>query len=190
MEPFLWQSGCFIGNKKLYYGGNERGACHEEITMMLPARLCDRECLTLKYRIMKRLYFTVFSLAFVSLVACSNSHSQAEPVKEPVAVAGAPATNISTRYKLYPTENMWIFIKLDTSNGRMWLVQYSVEGDESRFETVLNSVELDTSQVNGRYELYPTKNMYNFILLDTFRGATYQVQWSIDPKDRLVVPIL
>lgn len=25
-------------------------------------------------------------------------------------------------FKLYPTKNMWTFIKLDTSNGQMWQV--------------------------------------------------------------------
>lgn len=84
---------------------------------------------------------------------------------------------------------MWTFVKLDTSNGKMWQVQYSVKGDEYRFESVLNDVELINSQINGRYELYPTKNMFNFILLDTFKGVTYQVQWSTKPDDRAVIPI-
>ena len=28
-------------------------------------------------------------------------------------------------YKIFPTTNMWNFIKLDTRNGKMWQVQYS-----------------------------------------------------------------
>lgn len=137
---------------------------------------------------MKRFYFTVFSLVIL-LVACNNSLPKAEQVKEQVSIFGAPATNTSKRYKLYPTDNMWTFVKLDTSNGKMWQVQYSVKGDEYRFESVLNDVELTNSQINGRYELYPTKNMFNFILLDTFKGVTYQVQWSTKPDDRAVIPI-
>jgi hypothetical protein len=27
------------------------------------------------------------------------------------------------RYKLYPTDTMFIFIKLDTAEGKLWLVQ-------------------------------------------------------------------
>lgn len=32
-------------------------------------------------------------------------------------------------YKLFPTQNMWTFIKLNTRNGRMWQVQFDIEGD-------------------------------------------------------------
>ena len=42
---------------------------------------------------------------------------------------------------------------------------------------------------NGRFELYPTKNMYNFVLIDTQRGFTYQVQWSTDPNSRFIMEI-
>ena len=32
------------------------------------------------------------------------------------------------RYKLYPTQNTWTFLELDTQTGRVWQVQYSVQG--------------------------------------------------------------
>lgn len=126
------------------------------------------------------------------------------------------------RYKLYPTENMYTFIKLDTSNGLMWQVQYGV-GDVDRLESVLsnykiaktveeiteeyNEVYKDSKVLqereitlekfiswkeiaqNGRFKLYPTQNMYNFILLDVIKGQAYQVQWSIDKDKRMVLPI-
>ena len=38
--------------------------------------------------------------------------------------------------------------------------------------------------IPGRFELYPTQNMYTFILLDTKFGYTYQVQWSTNPDQR------
>ena len=41
----------------------------------------------------------------------------------------------------------------------------------------------------GRFELYKTQNMYNFILLDTSSGATWQVQWSMEPENRGTVRI-
>lgn len=94
------------------------------------------------------------------------------------------------RYKLYPTKNMWIFLKLDTRNGRIRQVQWSLE-DDARFETYLNLfpiVGID-EEVNGRFILYPTTNSFNFIMLDQINGKTYQVQWSQDPKVRCVLPI-
>ena len=33
------------------------------------------------------------------------------------------------RFKLFPTENMWTFLKLDTQSGKIWQVQYSVGND-------------------------------------------------------------
>ncbi len=98
--------------------------------------------------------------------------------------------NNVARYKLYPTNNMWIFLKLDTSNGRLWLVQWSLD-DDKRFETFLSifpQVGKD-EEVTGRFVLYPTQNNYNFIMLDQVSGKAYQVQWSIDYENRFVLPI-
>ena len=39
------------------------------------------------------------------------------------------------------------------------------------------------------FKLYPTQNMYTFILLDRINGETYQVQWSQEYSNRLVIPI-
>ena len=39
---------------------------------------------------------------------------------------------------------------------------------------------------NGRFKLYPTNNMFNFIMVDVINGRTWQVQWNIDENKRLV----
>ena len=39
---------------------------------------------------------------------------------------------------------------------------------------------------NGRFKLYPTDNMYNFIMVDVINGNTYQVQWNTKSKKRFV----
>ena len=38
----------------------------------------------------------------------------------------------------------------------------------------------------GQYKLYPTENMYNFVMVDVIYGHTYQVQWNIDSDKRFV----
>ena len=38
---------------------------------------------------------------------------------------------------------------------------------------------------NGRFKLYPTGNMYNFVMVDVIDGRTWQVQWNIDYDKRL-----
>ena len=106
------------------------------------------------------------------------------------------------RYKLYPTNNMYNFLKLDTSTGRLWQVQWSVE-DNKRFDTFLgddayyfilkdegfSSPWEDYERPVGRFELHPTTNMYNFILMDNLRGYTWQVQWSFESSKRLIMII-
>ena len=93
-------------------------------------------------------------------------------------------------YKLFPTNNIWTFIKLDTRNGKMWQVQYDVGGD-NRFEVELNTRNLayGVDEENGRFTLYPTNNTYNFILLDQKEGDVWQVQWSHEKEERLVLKI-
>lgn len=59
------------------------------------------------------------------------------------------------RYKMYSTSNMWTFLKLDTSNGRIWQVQWALD-DENRLEVDLSlrNLALEGREVNGRFELY------------------------------------
>lgn len=98
-------------------------------------------------------------------------------------------SNIAT-FKLYPTQNMWTFLKLNTRNGKIWQVQYDIGGTD-RNESILNTLPLvlEEEETNGRFNLYPTQNMYNFILLDQIDGRTWQVQWSIEKEYRGIIPI-
>ena len=95
------------------------------------------------------------------------------------------------RYKMYPTQNINILLKLDTATGKVWMVQYGT-GDNIGISVPVDDSSLlyswDTVQA-GRFELYPTQNMYNFILLDTQLGNTYQVQWHTKEKSRMRVRI-
>ena len=98
-------------------------------------------------------------------------------------------SNIAT-FKLSPTQNMWTFLKLNTRNGKIWQVQYDIGGTD-RNESILNPLPLvlEEEETNGRFNLYPTQNMYNFILLDQIDGRTWQVQWSIEKEYRGIIPI-
>lgn len=112
----------------------------------------------------------------------------AQTITDPVTVV--KCVDEVVRYKLYPTTNMWTFLKLDTRNGRIWQVQWAFE-KEKRFETALSllSVIGEYEEINGRFILYPMTNNYNFVMLDQINGKAYQVQWSQNPDERVVVPI-
>jgi hypothetical protein len=127
------------------------------------------------------------SHAFVQ--AQTNHNSSDKSQLNTTRVDGAQNDNTVT-YRLFPTQNTWTFIKLNTRNGKMWQVQWSFE-IEKRFETILNPTALITKEeeVNGRFTLYSTQNFYNFILIDQLDGRTWQVQWSIEEDKRAIVPI-
>lgn len=96
----------------------------------------------------------------------------------------------NAKYRLYPTPNLWIFIKLNTSDGRLWIVQYSTTAG-NQLEVPLSQIERadETKRQNGRFTLYSTQNMYNFLLLDQIDGRVWQVQWSMDGNNNIVIPI-
>ena len=54
------------------------------------------------------------------------------------------------------------------------------------FEERISSKYDDIAQ-NGRFKLYPTGNMYNFIMVDVIDGRNWQVQWSNTEDQRLVL---
>ena len=127
---------------------------------------------------MKRIVFSVI-VGFASVTAFAQSTSQ------------APIQNISTDsavvYRLFATRNMYTFIKLNTRNGQMWQVQWGTES-KYQYETKLSDISRVTKEEekNGRFFLYPTTNIYNFILLDQIDGRVWQVQWSTEVNLRMV----
>jgi hypothetical protein len=111
---------------------------------------------------------------FASLAAAQEAVS--EPTQDP-----------TVPYRLFRTQNIYTFIKLDTRDGRLWQVQWGMEEDH-RFTVVLSSMSRASGGRVGRFTLYPTSNIYTFILLDQDTGDARQVQWG-DAGERLVFPI-
>ena len=133
---------------------------------------------------MKR-FLTILFVMIIALPAISQTDN---------GCGNGSVQNLAKKYKLYKTKNMWTFLELETFSGRIWQVQYSVEGDSYRFKTTLNGDSMlpysdDIGAYAGRFELYSTENMYNFIMLDTETGNTWQVQWSTEYKNRGVLRI-
>lgn len=96
------------------------------------------------------------------------------------------APDIAWRYRLFETKNIWTFILLDTATGRTWQVHYSLDQTPTE-RLVINDFALVPDGIkhrNGRFTLYPTTNMYNFLLLDQEDSRIWQIQWSTDAKER------
>ena len=129
---------------------------------------------------MKKIVFLL--LLVVSLVTNAQSDDNNK-------VYFSPDTNVT--YRLFKTQNMHIFIKLNTRNGTMKLVQFSTSNTMDMMQADLSDIELVTGAEakNGRFYLYPTENFYTFLLLDQIDGRVWQVQWSVKPEDRCVLRI-
>ena len=138
------------------------------------------------------IFASIYGWAQTTNVDSSSSWSQKDSLC--IGLLQRISQHTAPCYKLYPTDNMWTFLELETFSGRIWQVQYSVKGEDYRFKSILNENSMipifDTEgEFAGRFELYRTQNMYNFILLDTSSGSTWQVQWSTEPENRGIVRI-
>jgi len=128
---------------------------------------------------MRKAIIAFFLIAMVASVAVAE-----------IDASLIPSQDAEVPFRLFPTSNMWTFLMLDTMDGRIWQLQYDVQG-ENRGTVVLSDKVLadEEEQFPGRFTLYPTSNIYTFILLDQYYGRTWQVQWAHDPELRAIMPI-
>lgn len=91
--------------------------------------------------------------------------------------------NGMNRFKLYPTENIYTLLKLDTATGKIDQLQWSLDSDKEGSFTI-NNDDLSLGSGSGTFELYPTKNMYQFILLDKVTGRQWHIQWGMEASKR------
>jgi hypothetical protein len=136
---------------------------------------------TLNIKSLKKILFLLIFVLAVTTVVGQNEQKKDNPPRK--------QSELTDVYELFPTQNTWTFIKLNTRNGKLWQVQFSIKGN--RMVTELNSTPLvlNEMEINGRFTLYPTDNIYNFILLDQVEGDTWQVQWSAENELRAIFPI-
>jgi hypothetical protein len=82
-------------------------------------------------------------------------------------------------YRIFPTQNTWHFIKLNTQTGQMWQVELS-QKKSNQLETPINSLSLveKHDEVDNRFTLYSTNISWNFFLLDQINGRVWQLNWS------------
>ena len=90
------------------------------------------------------------------------------------------------RFKLYKTENMYTFLKLDTATGQIEQLQWSLNDNAEGTVGIINDEKFSIIEEPGRFELYATNNMYQFILLDKAIGRTWHVQWGIGENKRWI----
>ena len=121
---------------------------------------------------MKKL-FILLAAAVIAASAMAQAQIQFNAVNH--------ETNSTLRYKLYPTFNMWTYLKLDTQTGRVSMLQFSTNSPSEEGEVYIGcpmEIYVGSDAQNGRYELYPTTNLWTFLMIDQINGNTYHIQWS------------
>jgi hypothetical protein len=111
----------------------------------------------------KKMTFIGVIISTIFLVSCFDTSFQ----------------NETENYRLFPTQNMWNFIELDTVTGKMWQIQFVVQGD-NRGGVVLSDIDLleGRKRVPGRFTLH-----------DQVDGRTWQAQWSLEAENRGIIRI-
>lgn len=117
------------------------------------------------------------TFAVVSPVAAQSQGSIPEPTQR---------TDVP--FRLFKTQNIYTFLKLDTRTGLVWQVQWGEEAGY-RWVAAINLKPLADGKENGRFTLCPSSNIYTFVLLDQLNGRVWQVQWGTDKDHRFLVPI-
>ena len=144
---------------------------------------------------MKKLFLLVSALLF-TIVTWGQSNGGAikltDAQRDSVLIQIQSATSYlansqlvggAGRYKIIPTTNNYNSLKLDTATGKVTALQIGIGDTAHRMEYLISDAVDQDEELIGRFELYPTKNVYNFILLDTVYGLAYQVQWSTDESE-------
>jgi hypothetical protein len=107
------------------------------------------------------------SLVLISMLCAVSGRTEDEvKVSNP-----EPTQSTDVPFRLFATKNMWTFLKLDTRTVLVWQVQFSLtadsEGKTERYVVPVNGLPLaPTTSSPGRFTLYPTENIFNFLLED------------------------
>ena len=79
-------------------------------------------------------------------------------------------------YKFYQTDNIHNQLRLNTKTGEVSQIQ-----DDNQTFLVHPSTTQD-NEISNKYELFKTKNMWTYILLDKDTGKLWQCQYSVKRK--------
>lgn len=109
-----------------------------------------------------------------------GTSAMATGLSQEVKIKTDPEQRVYVRFRLFETHNIWSHLLLDTITGRVWHVIYSL--DSVGGVIPINSKSLlrgEDSAEMGRFTLYPTSNVWNFILLDQINGRVWQCQFTV-----------
>ncbi|WP_300331223.1 hypothetical protein, partial [Fusobacterium sp.] len=75
--------------------------------------------------------------------------------------------SFSKTYEMYPTKNIHNQLQLNTKTGEIKQIQ-----DDGQQWIICEKIE-KAGKIEGRFSLYETQNMWNFLLLDNYTGKVW-----------------
>ena len=75
---------------------------------------------------------------------------------------------------IYQTDNIHNQLRLNTKTGEL----YQIQNDGQKF--LIHNAPTPDNEIENRYILQKTENMWTFILLDRFSGKLWQCQFSVE----------
>lgn len=135
---------------------------------------------------MKNLLFILFTLFAIDVYSQSIS-SRDSILLDMQEQIWDIQKKMEPRFKLIPTENIYTLLRLNTSTGQVDLLQWHLDRDKEFINSInTENLSLYRNPFSGNFELYPTKNMYQFILIDTRDGRCWHVQWGSKISERWI----
>jgi hypothetical protein len=134
------------------------------------------------------LKLTVGAVALITVVLLTNGQSAStQPIKFETEIP----QRLDVRSRLFKTQNVFNSLLLDTRTGRILQVQFSQEPDKLGWSALNDKslVEDEKNAKDGRFTLYATMNIFNFILLDQESGRMWQCQYSLEKEKRFIQSI-
>ena len=89
-------------------------------------------------------------------------------------------TTMDTNYALYPVST-GVYLRFDTRDGTI----IGIVPSKPKTNRILNSQALAKDNKAGRFQLYPTDNVWELLLFDSTTGDVWLLKWS-DKKDILI----
>ena len=109
--------------------------------------------------------------------------------QDPVEVRDWYRQEISVPYRLFDTTNINTLLALETSSGRVYQIHPGIGENAIKGIIAINSVDLSPESASisdNRFTLYPTKNIFTFILVDQQNGRFWSVQWNYENEKRFI----
>lgn len=130
---------------------------------------------------------TLILLVCLLFLLIPGSSANALTADQTITVKSDPEQAINVRFRLFETDNIYTHLLLDTATGKVW--QVVRKSTDSRGMVIpINNTDLiaEDGQHIGRFTLYPSYNMWTFLLLDQDDGRLWECYFSMDKARGIV----